>query len=121
MANELGKWAFIIGVVIALILGIVGGIGSSLGTTATLWLSLLLVILGLVVGFSNITAKEATPFLIAGIALLVANTAGLTAMNTLIPYLGSILSGIVTFLLVMAAPALLVVAVKAFYVLAQKK
>ena len=118
MAKELGKWAFIIGVVVALILGIVGGIGSSLGATATAWLGLLLVVLGLIVGFSNITAKEATLFLVAAIALLVANTAGLTGLNTLIPYLGSIFAGIVTFLLVMVAPAALVVAVKTFYKLA---
>lgn len=121
MAKELGKWCFIIGVVVALILGIVTGIGSSLGATAMAWLALLLVVLGLIVGFVNITKKEATPFLVAAIALLIANTAGLVNINTLVPYLGSILEGIVFYVLVMVAPAALVVAVKAFYELAAKK
>ena len=119
MAKELGKWAFIIGIIVALILGIVGGIGSSLGT-ATAWLILLLVVLGLIVGFVNINKKEATPFLVAAVALLIANTAGLVNINTLIPYLGSILEGIVAFLLIMVAPAALVVSIKAFWELAKK-
>ena len=120
MASELGKWAFIIGIVVALVLGIVGGIGSSLGAATTAWLTLLLVVLGLIVGFVNINKKEVTAFLIAAVALLIANTAGLMNVNTLIPYLGSILEGIVAFLLIMVAPAALVVAVKAFWELAKK-
>lgn len=120
MTKELGKWAFIIGIVVALVLGIVGGIGSSVGATTTAWLTLLLVVLGLIVGFVNISKKEATPFLVAAVALLIANTAGLANINTLIPYLGSIFEGIVAFLLVMIAPAALIVAVKAFWELAQK-
>ena len=119
MAKEVGKWAFLIGIIVALILGIVTGIGQSLGG-ANQWLILLLVVLGLVVGFANITAKETTPFLIAAVALLIANTAGLANINTLIPFLGSILEGIVMYLLMMAAPAALVVAIKAFYEYAKK-
>jgi len=115
MANEVGRWSFIIGIVVAVILGILSGVGVVLGTTALNWLTLLLVVLGLIVGFSNVTKKESTPFLIAAMALLIANTAGLVNINTLIPYLGSILEGIVTYLLVVVAPAALIVAVKAFY------
>ena len=119
MAKELGKWAFIIGVIVALILGIIAGVGSSIGSAAA-WLTLLLVVLGLIIGFTNITAKEATPFLIAAIALLIASVAGLGQINTLIPYLGSILEEIVNAVLVMVAPAALIVGFKAFYELAKK-
>lgn len=115
MAKGVGKWAFLIGIIVALILGVVTGTGQALGTTASAWLMLLLVVLGLIVGFANITAKETTPFLIAAVALLIANTAGLANINTLIPYLGSILEGIVMYLLMMVAPAALLVAVKSFY------
>lgn len=118
---EVGKWAFLIGFIVAIILGIMAGAGVALGATTAAWLGLLLVVLGLIVGFANITAKETTGFLVAALALLVANVAGLGAINTLIPYLGSILEGIVRFLLVMVAPAALIVAVKAFYDLASKK
>ena len=119
--KELAKWLFLLGVVVSIVLGITVGIGKSLGTSVTLWLGLLLLVIGLVVGFVNITKKETTPFLIAAIALLVANSAGLAGINTLIPYLGTILAGIVTFVLVMVAPAALVVAGKAFYELASTK
>lgn len=120
MGKELGKWCFIIGVIIALIIGIgAATVGWPTGVTLN-WLILLLVVLGLIVGFANITAKEATPFLIAAVALLIANTAGLANINTLIPYLGSILAGIVSNLLIMVAPAALVVAVKGFYEMSKK-
>ncbi|MEM4248432.1 MAG: hypothetical protein QXH80_04115 [Candidatus Nanoarchaeia archaeon] len=118
---EVGKWAFLIGFIVAIILGIIAGVGTVLGATTAAWLTLLLVVLGLIVGFANITAKETTAFLIAALGLLVARTAGLSAINTLIPYLGSILEGIVNYLLVIVAPAALIVAVKAFYEMASKK
>jgi len=115
MANEVGRWSFVIGMIVALVLGILSGVGVILGVTALNWLTLLLVVLGLIIGFSNVTKKESTPFLIAAMALLIANTAGLSNINTMIPYLGSILEGIVSYLLVVVAPAALIVAVKAFY------
>ena len=119
--KELNKWLFLIGVVIAIVLGITSGIGKSLGVTATLWLTLLLIVIGLIVGFVNITKKEATPFLVAAVALVVVNSAGLANINTLIPYLGDIMAGIVMFVLAMVAPAALVVGLKAFYQLASTK
>ena len=51
----LGWWAFAVGLVLAVIFGYSGNVG----------LSWLLVLLGLVVGFLNISEKEATTFLIA--------------------------------------------------------
>lgn len=122
MGRELGKWCFLIGVIIALIVGI--GMATAAwpgeGTLTMDWLVLVLVILGLIVGFANITAKESTKFLIAAVALLIANTAGLANINTLIPFLGSILAGIVFYLLMLVAPAALVVAIKGFYEMAKK-
>ncbi len=120
MGRELGKWCFLIGVIIALIVGIgTATAGWPTGVTMN-WLVLVLVVLGLIVGFANISTKEATPFLVAAVALLIANTAGLANIDTLIPYLGSILAGIIMYLLVMVAPAALIVAVKGFYEMAKK-
>ena len=93
MANQLGKWAFIIGAVLAIVMGIGVGLGQAWGSNA--WLVLLLVILGLVVGFVNISMKEVQGFLIAALALLVANTANLARLDTLVPQLGGILAGII--------------------------
>ncbi|HLC58862.1 MAG TPA: hypothetical protein VJI68_03290 [Candidatus Nanoarchaeia archaeon] len=62
----IGAWSFIIGAVIALILG---AIPSTAGTP---WVIGVLLVLGVIVGFLNVTEKEIVPFLVACIALLVA-------------------------------------------------
>lgn len=113
MANELGKWAFIVGAVIAIITGIGAGLGQSWGNDA--WLMVILIVAGLIVGFVNITAKEVQGFLIAAIAMLVANTANLGILIPGIDQLGAILAGIIAKLLVVVAPAALIVAVRAVY------
>ena len=113
MSKEIGKWAFIIGAVLAVIMGIGVGLGQAWGSNA--WAVLVLVVLGLVVGFVNITAKEVQGFLIAAIAVLAANTANLAAANTIVAKLGDILSGIVVNVILVIAPAALIVALRAVY------
>ena len=117
--NQVGKWAFLIGVVLAVISGIGSGLAQAWGTNA--WLMLLLVVLGLIVGFVNITAKEVQGFLVAAIALLVAGTANLASVNTLIPSLGSILEGIINMVILLVAPAALIVCLRAVYGFAAEK
>lgn len=111
MASKLGQWAFIIGVVIALLLAFL-----------TQWegpLTLLLVILGLIVGFLNVTEKETTPFLVAAIALLATGTAK-DALTVIPPEaLGSYLVGAVKNVNVFVAPAAILVALKAIWALAR--
>ena len=80
-------------------------------------LVLLLVVLGLVVGFLNISEKETTPFLVAAAALLITNTAG-DALNK-IPVVGDSVAGIVSQISVFVAPAAIVVALKAIQSLAK--
>jgi len=105
--EQIGGWAFIIGLVIAVLAGLV---------TVPAYLSTwVLVILGLIVGFLNIGDKETTSFLIAAIALLVVGGAGLGA----IPTVGGYLESVLTFVVVFVAPAAVVVAVKQFYNIAK--
>ncbi|MBS3151320.1 hypothetical protein J4443_03010 [Candidatus Woesearchaeota archaeon] len=99
----LGWWAFAVGLVLAVIFGYSGSVG----------LSWLLVLLGLVVGFLNISEKEAITFLVASIALMSSSAAA--NLTVLWGPLGNILGGVVTFV----APAAVVVAVKAVYETAQ--
>ncbi len=114
MVNQLGKWAFIIGALLAVLMGILEGVGQTLGTNV--WLILLLLVLGLVIGFVNITAKEVQPFLVASIAVLVAVTsANLVAANTLFSPLGNILQAVVRDVVLVVAPAALIVALRAVY------
>lgn len=104
--DQLGGWAFIIGLVIAILAGLIN----------IAWAPVILVILGLVVGFLNIGDKEVNSFLIASIALLVAGAAGL---NTL-PAVGTFLESMLTNLVAFVGPAAVIVAIKAVYNIAKK-
>ncbi len=119
--EKIGGWAFILGVVIAVIAGLAF---ESLGPYGP-YVSLILVILGLVVGFINIGDKEVNDFLIAAIALL--GTSYAFSAVALAPTTLGILAQIFQYLHLMVgnvsvfvAPAALVVALKAVYNLASK-
>lgn len=110
MDRKVGHYAFIIGIIIAVIAGLFPE--AIAGTT------LLLVILGLIVGFLNVQSKETTEFLVASITLIVAGSAGLRVVTwaNLGVYLSQILGNIAVFV----APAAVVVAIKAVFALAEK-
>lgn len=103
--RNIGHWAFLIGVMLALIAGLV----PQLQTPRVAWI---LVGLGLVVGLLNIKQRESQPFLIAAVALLLA--AG-SATNILrLGWLVYLLENVVTFVF----PAAFVVAFKAIWKMA---
>src|SRR3989344_8070442 len=87
MTRKMGEWAFIIGVLVAVIIGLFSG---SLQENTSGWLILLLVILGLIVGFLNISESETTPFLVAAVALLITGTA--SESLRIIPTIGGYLA-----------------------------
>ena len=105
MDAKIGHWAFIVGVLLAIVAGLI----PQLQTVTVTWI---LVILGLVVGLLNITAKETTEFLVAVIALMIVGSAGA------IPALGGIVLAILANIVALSAPAALIVALKAIYALA---
>ncbi|MBI2548773.1 hypothetical protein HYW21_05475 [Candidatus Woesearchaeota archaeon] len=111
-----GEVAFIVGIAVAILAGIFLNPAQS-GTTVLGWMALALVVLGLIVGFLNVTENETQGFLIAGIALMATGISG--GVLQLIPYIGSALNAIVLNLAVFVAPAVIVVSVKAIYGLAK--
>ena len=66
--KKFGHYAFIAGILIAIIVALV----PTLRGDIAVWL---MVVLGLVVGLLNVTAKEVTGFLIAAMALIIASSA----------------------------------------------
>lgn len=100
----IGFWAFIIGLVIAVICGIV--------LPANTVIIIILIILGLIIGFLNITAKEIMLFLVATIALVVVGNvfAPLTALG-----IGKILGSILGYVATLMAPAAIIAAIKALW------
>lgn len=100
--GSIGSWSFIIGLAIALI---VGFFGEASGIIVTI-----LVVLGLIVGFLNVTEKEVHGFLVASIALLLAGGTG--NLMGAVPAVGPFLAQILTNFAIFVAPAAVVVAVK---------
>ena len=108
----IGKWAFIIGLVIAILAAFITAVQTST-------VLLILFILGLIVGFLNIDKKNTTEFLVSVIALLAVGSLGALAIGNLITavgYLEAILGNFIVFV----AAAALVVSIKAIIVTTQK-
>ena len=98
---KIGKWAFIIGLVVAVLAGLLFQPG---------WAVWVLAILGLIVGLLNVTAEDTRAFLLASIAL----TLSATALNTL-PIVGTALSFILPFVVAFVAGATIVIALKELF------
>jgi hypothetical protein len=106
--NVLGSWAFLIGVILAVVLGL-GFVGGLTGT----WL-LVLVVIGLIVGLLNIADREVKPFLLSGIVLIIATSMGQSVIGS-VQYLGGVLDA----LLAIFVPAVIIVAIKHVFTLAR--
>lgn len=108
MDSKFGQWAFLIGVILAVIAGFV----PQLQTPGVTWV---LVALGFIVGLLNVTAKETQEFLVAGVALVIAADAA-SDIIALGLVAATVLSNVVTFVF----PAVLVVAFKTVWSLASE-
>ena len=122
--GELEHWgslAFIVGILIALVLGL-GASVSALSPQVQMWLGSLLVLLGLIVGFLNISHHEAHSFVYVGTALLVASwvaTQLSTGNLSSVLWIGTTLNGLFGALVSFLVPAVLVASLRAVYVLAR--
>jgi hypothetical protein len=103
----IGFWAFIIGFILA----IVAGIFWPTNTTIVI----VLVILGIIIGFLNITTKEFMLFLLATVALVVVGGQAFTSLGTIGAKLGDVLGHIA----ILVAPAAVIAAVKALWSVAK--
>ena len=110
LVAKIGSWAFIIGVVVALVMGIFGSTGTPVTTSV-------LIVLGLIVGLLNVTGRETTPFLLASVSLVIVSYMGGPVLNGVAkigPTLQNVLYAMTTFVI----PATIIVALKAIYALA---
>ncbi|HJX03462.1 MAG TPA: hypothetical protein VJ488_02765 [Dehalococcoidia bacterium] len=104
VAPMIGFWAFIVGLVIAVIGGIIMPANSVI--------IIILIILGLIIGFLNITSTETILFLLAIIALVAVGNvfAPLTALG-----IGKILGSMLGYVAPLMAPAAIIAAIKALW------
>ncbi|MDP3765340.1 MAG: hypothetical protein Q8R04_02405 [Nanoarchaeota archaeon] len=117
MEKQIGNYSFIIGVIIAIVLGLAA---PKLGT-ATAWLWSLLIVLGLVVGFLNVSGKETKEFLWVTVALVVVAFAGSAQIDKWqnVQLIGAYLSGIFNSILAFVIPASVIVGLKEVWELAK--
>ena len=108
--NLLGAWAFLIGVVLAVIAGFVPTIDLSKGMWAGVFVAL-----GIVIGIMNITAKETKDFLLAGTILVIVSSLSGNVYRAL-PYVGDIIMALV----ILFTPATIIVALKTVFGEARK-
>jgi len=104
--NVIGAWAFLIGVVIAIVVGLIGISNQALVIT--------LVVIGLIVGLLNIADDEAKPFLMSSVVLVIVSALGQAALN-IIPKMSETLGA----LLILFVPAAVVVAIRNVFSLAK--
>jgi len=104
--GQMGKWAFIVGLVISVVAGVL---------EPAAWMFLALAVLGLVVGILNITGEETKTFLLAAIGLILS-----ASSLMIIPQgIGEAVTGIATNFAVFISPAVLVVALKSLFEVAK--
>jgi len=78
----------------------------------------ILTILGLIVGFLNVQAKEVQSFLLAGIALVIISALGADQISAL-PVVGGTMGRIYVALLSFVGPATIIVALKSLFGMAK--
>ena len=105
--NLIGAWAFLIGVVLAIVIGL---FSTYIGGSAYKTILSILVVLGVIVGLLNVGTKDASKFLWASVALVIVSFMGQTVLS-IIPQIGTILNS----LLVLVVPATVIVALKSVF------
>lgn len=115
----IGKIAFVVGVLFAIIGGIWGGV--SVPTNETVIIVLLAA--GIVIGLLNVTAKEGATVLAAAVALVILGIWGFTPAFEPVEEVSQALAenvlGVVCAFALLMAPAAIIVAIKAVIATAQ--
>ena len=96
-----GKWAFIIGLVLAVVVGFI---------FQAEWVIWVLAVLGVLVGLLNVTREDTERFLLAAIAFALS----VTALST-VPVLGLSITNILGYVAAFVAGAMVVVVLKALF------
>ena len=104
-AGSLGSWAFLLGVILALLF-------SFVSYPQYAWV---LVVLGIVVGLLNITSTETTSFLLAGTGLVIVGHFAGCALESVV-YLSNVFNNLVTLF----ATSTIVVALKSVFEIARR-
>ncbi|MFH1409506.1 MAG: hypothetical protein ABIH34_06350 [Nanoarchaeota archaeon] len=112
MKAKLGPWAFVIGLVLALLVAVFSA------SSPPTWAVFVLAVLGVVVGLMNVTQKETQTFLIATIAFLLSFNV-LSAVFTTLTFGWTAVASFFDLMSVFVVPAAAIVAIKALFSVAK--
>jgi len=124
--NTLGAWAFLIGVILAIIIGLstsglfpIKEINDNKVFSSAIYG--VLVLLGIFVGYMNVTGKDSQTFLLAGAVLVIVSRFGIDAVQgTVIGIgVGSVVTSVFAALLALFVPATIIVALKTVFSIAK--
>jgi hypothetical protein len=101
-----GSWAFILGLVFAVVLGLLGEINE-------IWV-VVLILIGLLIGLLNISEEETTSFLVSGVILIIIAVLGGSVFSSM-----ELLGNVLNALLIIFVPATVIVAIKNVFMLAK--
>ena len=105
--NKMGSWAFLIGLLLAVIFAIIGELSNTL--------MIVLIVVGLIVGFFNVSGEEVSHFLMSGVVLIIASALGGQALSTI-----TVVGRVFDALLFIFTPATVIVAVKNVFTMAKE-
>ena len=104
--GQLGKWAFLVGLVISVI---------AVFLPPAAWVYFVLAVLGLIIGLMNITGEETKTFLLAAIGLMLSAT----SLMAIPKGIGEVVTSICTNFAIFISPAVLVVSLKSLFEVAK--
>jgi hypothetical protein len=116
--NNLVGWAFWIGAILSVLFGI--GSAARAGYTSNPWIPTILVVLGIVVGLANVSAKEMTSFLVAALGLFVFASVFSQVTVPVLSWIATLLGSAVQAFALFIGGAAIVVAVKEAWGMASK-
>ncbi|MEK6894056.1 MAG: hypothetical protein AABX10_01185 [Nanoarchaeota archaeon] len=116
--NVLSAWAFLIGIVLALMGGMISAIFGDLNPIVLGFL----LMLGLVIGFIGVSPNDISKFMTSSVSLVIvsfAGSAGVRNIEFLSWEVGNIVSSTLGALLVLLVPATIVVATRNLFSISQ--
>tara|TARA_Y100000310_G_C20469774_1_gene709391 strand:- start:472 stop:837 length:366 start_codon:yes stop_codon:yes gene_type:complete len=108
VVNKLIAYAFTIGVLVALVLGL---ISTMVPKTVAPYLTSLLILAGIVVGFFNITPKEAESYVLFVTAIVIVTSLSKGSFGA-VQYVGTYLESVLTSIMAFIVPSVIVVGLK---------
>lgn len=106
--HVIGHWIFLLGIVLSVVFGLTFHDNS--------YVASILVLVGIIVGLLNIKAKETHHFLLATLALMVS-----AQTLKLVPVIGEALLNVLEYIVILVAPAAVIVSLLAIRKLASGK